>query len=541
MTATRLWLRRWQADALDTLRARLANGVRDYLAVACPGAGKTTLLLAGAVTGLAADPDRRLVIVTPTRHLKRQWQQAAARFGLALETDWDGHRLPADVHGVVATYQQIAAGPERFREVGHEAVWVLDEIHHATDQAGWGEALTHAAATAAVRLSGTGTAFRSDDAPIAFLPYDADGRVQPDFHYGYGDAVADGIVRPVSFQRLGGRMRWSNRDGVEVEAAFADPLDRHGASERLRTALAPDGGWLESALAAGVAELDRMRRSDPDAGMLVLAMDVDHARAVARRLAPIVGETPPVAVSEDPDSSRRISEFAHGSSKAIVAVRQLSEGVDVPRLRVAVYATNVVTELFFRQAVGRVIRWRDHGPARQDASVILPDDPRLVAFAGQLDEDRVHQLRVDKAADDEEAADDRSAERSDEQMSLFAAVDSQAEDAPVAYSTVGAAPATAGADSLGVEVELPAPPPRAARAGPAPTDTGGLAHRDLRRANHERVKRIVDRTGMTHQAVNTRLNRSVNLQRISEATAATLQRRLREADRWLGRLEAGRR
>ncbi len=34
----------------------------------------------------------------------------------------------------------------------------------------------------------------------------------------------------------------------------------------------------------------------------------------------------------------------------------ISEGVDIRRLRILVYATNIVTELAFRQITGRIVR-----------------------------------------------------------------------------------------------------------------------------------------------------------------------------------------
>jgi superfamily II DNA or RNA helicase len=65
----------------------------------------------------------------------------------------------------------------------------------------------------------------------------------------------------------------------------------------------------------------------------------------------------------------------------------VSEGVDIPRLRVGVYATNTVTELFFRQAVGRLVRWNAR-LGRQAAYMFIPDDVRLRKFGGAIAEQR---------------------------------------------------------------------------------------------------------------------------------------------------------
>lgn len=75
-------------------------------------------------------------------------------------------------------------------------------------------------------------------------------------------------------------------------------------------------------------------------------------------------------LSDDKDASHRIEEFSEDGSKLwMVAVRMVSEGVDVPRLCVGVYATSTSTPLFFAQAVGRFVRLRKKAEV---ASVFLP-------------------------------------------------------------------------------------------------------------------------------------------------------------------------
>ena len=75
----------------------------------------------------------------------------------------------------------------------------------------------------------------------------------------------------------------------------------------------------------------------------------------------------------------------------------VSEGVDVPRLRVGVYATSARTELFFRQVVGRFIR-RTPAPKDQMSHVFLPSDPTLKRLAAQIEEERNHALALSRRA-----------------------------------------------------------------------------------------------------------------------------------------------
>src|SRR5881296_3505463 len=91
---------------------------------------------------------------------------------------------------------------------------------------------------------------------------------------------------------------------------------------------------------------------------------------------------------------KRIAAFAAGNSEWLVAVRMVSEGVDIPRLRVGVFATTTTTELFFRQAVGRLVRWT-RGTTGQKSFLYIPDEPRLRARAFAIAEQRRHSLRHD--------------------------------------------------------------------------------------------------------------------------------------------------
>src|SRR5204863_5827648 len=104
------------------------------------------------------------------------------------------------------------------------------------------------------------------------------------------------------------------------------------------------------------------------------------ARAIAAIMGERLGVAPEVATSDDPDASHKIGAFAAGTAPWLVAVRMVSEGVDIPRLRVGVFATSTTTELFFRQAVGRLLRWNAH-LGRQSAYMFVPDDIRLRVFA----------------------------------------------------------------------------------------------------------------------------------------------------------------
>ena len=254
--ATSIRLRPWQKAALERL---LASDRDDFLAVATPGAGKTTFALTAAAKHLSfarTDPRRvtGVVVVAPTQHLKVQWAEAAHRFGLHLDPEWSARdgRLPADMHGIITTYQQVATSAPALRDVAQGCFVVLDEIHHAGDDRTWGSSVLTAFGGARRRLSLSGTPFRSDTSAIPFVDYHLD-EARPDFEYGYGDALHDGrVVRPVYFPAVGGHMEWLAPDGTHTAASFDDALDAEES----------ELNELESAMSTSPERGDRPKNSE---------------------------------------------------------------------------------------------------------------------------------------------------------------------------------------------------------------------------------------------------------------------------------------
>ncbi|HEY9263018.1 MAG TPA: ATP-dependent helicase, partial [Mycobacterium sp.] len=243
------------------------------------------------------------------------------------------------------------------------------------------------------RLALTGTPFRSDDSAIPFVTYapDHEGlmRSQADHTYGYSDALADGVVRPVMFMAYSGEARWRDSAGEEHAARLGEPLTAEQTARAWKTALNPAGQWMPAVIAAADTRLRGLRRHVPDAGGMIIASDQTAARAYADLLRTITGEAPTVVLSDDKGSSDRISEFSAGTTPWLVAVRMVSEGVDVPRLSVGVYATSASTPLFFAQAIGRFVRSRRPG---ETASIFLPSVPNLLLLASEMEAQRNHIL-----------------------------------------------------------------------------------------------------------------------------------------------------
>ena len=555
---TGLPLRAWQRRALVKY---LAAQPRDFLAVATPGSGKTSLALRVAAELLGHRTVEQITVVVPTEHLKVQWALAAQRHGLALDPRFSNTspQTSPEYHGVMVTYAQVAAHPtlHRVRTEQRKTLVVFDEIHHGGDAKTWGEAIREAFGDATRRLALTGTPFRSDDSPIPFVTYTsgADGvlRSQADHTYGYAEALGDGVVRPVVFLAYSGQARWRDSAGEEHAARLGEPLSAEQTARAWRTALDPAGEWMPAVITAADERLRQLRTHVPDAGGMIIASDRAAARAYASLLKRMTNQAPTVVLSDDPGSSARISEFAESTDRWLVAVRMVSEGVDVPRLTVGIYATSASTPLFFAQAIGRFVRSRRPG---ESASIFVPSVPSLLQLAGELEALRNHMLgQPHRDADDPLDADPavRTQTEKSETDKGFTSLGADAELDQVIFdgSSFGtAAPAGSDeeADYLGIPGLLDADQMRAllhrrqdeqhrtrallhAQAQDAPPGISGpfSMHgqlRELRRELNTLVSATHHRTGKPHGWIHSELRRRCGGPPIAAATREQLQARI---------------
>ena len=563
-------LRAWQAAAVEQY---LAQEPRDFLAVATPGAGKTTFALTIAAQLLARGTVRRITVVTPTEHLKTQWADAAARAGIRLDPRFRNAqgRHAAGYVGVAVTYAQVAANPylHRARTQADRTLVILDEIHHGGDSLSWGDALLEAFKDATRRLSLTGTPFRSDTAAIPFVRYDigADGarRSSSDYTYGYRDALRDGVVRPVIFLAYSGHMRWRTTAGDEVSARLGEPLPKDMTSQAWRTALDPAGEWIPAVMRAADSRLTQVRRAVPDAGGLVIATDQTAARHYARHLREVSGEEPVVVLSDDAGSSRRIEEFTTGEQRWMVAVRMVSEGVDVPRLAVGVYATSAATPLFFAQAIGRFVRARRRG---ETASIFLPSVGPLLKLGAELEVERDHALdrsqqpaREDWQPEEAQLAQAQSGATEPDLFSEFEALDAQAEFDRVLFdggefglaADVGSPeeqeylglPGLLDAEQVSAVLRQRQARHRkmnkkSGRPAPDPVEeTTEYSHREIRAMRKELstlVSAWARRSGQPHATIHTTLRQRTDGKPVAEAAPSAIANRIKLLREWfLGR------
>ena len=543
-------LRRWQSEALD---AHDASTRPDFLAVATPGAGKTRFALAVAAKLRREGKISQLVVVAPSEHLKTQWADAAEAAGFPIDPSFSNSDgvTSGEFCGIATTYAQVAAAPDLHHAgvAGAPTLVILDEVHHAGDGKSWGDAVAHAYSPAVSRLALSGTPWRSDAAPIPFVDYvettPGVRESQASYTYTYADALADKVVRPVLFYVYSGAAEWTDAHGALSSGSLSEPMTKSALRTVWRQLLSPDGTWVREVLTAANDRLSTVRESVPDAGGLVIASDTKSARAYADILTQVSGTKATVVTSDTPGSSAAIDSFASSRDRWLVAVRMVSEGVDIPRLSVGVFATNTSTALFFNQAVGRFVRARRPGEV---ATVFLPAVPDLLAHAATLEDARNHVIATADAGEDMLAEFDEL-----EQMVR----DEPGMDLSSTVGTTGAfdhlllgSQAVSGTDAghlltlpgLLNDDDVAAILRPVAVAGTASSPAVAAAavphHRKVlatRQALHRAVSRISARTGISHGEVHSVLRAKTRGPVVAAANLADLHERLTLAENWPAR------
>jgi len=398
-------MRSWQEEALPLVLEQITE--EPVLIEACPGAGKTNFGLEVAYRMISSGVISRVLVVVPTVAIADGWLRSASAatpdtptIPLLSQREW----RPVDPigerwAGAVVTYQSLLMSSEMFlahaTDPGQRTLVIFDEVHHASTDGSWGVSAQEAFARGAKAiLSMSGTPFRTDRNPIIFVPTQ-DGAAQPQYRYIYDRAIVDRTCRPVQFVEARGQTMFRTEDGAVHSVSFEDEaLTSLGERRRLRSAVewVGLGSMAEKMLAdANQYILSLRKQGDTDAAGLVVCIDCEHAADVAELMtANVLGFRPVVACSRlfdrnDPGPADAIRYFRTSHDPWIVAVNMISEGVDIPRLRVVIYLTNRLTLLSFRQIVGRVVR-TDPANVDDHGRVYLPADPRLLQMARSVTE-----------------------------------------------------------------------------------------------------------------------------------------------------------
>lgn len=427
-------LREWQRGFVSAFWQKVEP---DFLCVALPGGGKTIPALHLGRTFLDNDRNARIIVVVPTDGLRTQWQgeafekkdkrgQVVTKFGIRLMAKGFAGFLGPDYDGIVTTYATIANNPELYARlcVKHRVMVVFDEIHHSGTRSHWGR-VQRAFEMAARRLCLSGTPFRSKGDRISFLEVMPDGNYKIDYQYDYPTAVRDGVVRTVSFHRYSGGITLNVLGEAPIQLHTEDEDLEEDEERKLLRGLLTSPEYTRGFLRSAHERLLAVRAEKPDAGGLVLCKDGEQVRRIGPMLREITGEEPAIIVSDDETATSTIDEYRKAGHMWIVAIRKVSEGVDIPRLMVLAYLTTTVAPLFFRQAVGRIVR-SEGTDFDTEAYCFIPNTATLVKQAEEIEMAQAAGVEDD---DDDEPGDGKS--RDQKEPKLYSVDSTEAEFAGI--------------------------------------------------------------------------------------------------------------
>lgn len=391
-------LRRWQSRALTSVSKLYSVRQRNFLVVACPGAGKTRVAIE-VLKDYAFSCNRRVIVVVPSDALREQWIRRLHSYGGAFAMPRQGGEMwKAQDTSAVVTYAGLDVIKKHLRahmeRSGVEYVVVFDEIHHASDGARgnvWGAAVNAVFRdnpSVHMTLSMSGTPFRADGCPIAFLQY-RDGNAVADVMYEYQHALSDGVVRPILFYGQIGEVDWIDHDGErQTHSTSVEIADDRVEAQRYNLATRFDSRIAKDMCLSAIAHLIELRRDDHDAGMIVFAADQDQAIRWRNWFQTKVKDQVALVTSHTVDSRKQLEGFTNGTNSIIVCVDMIGEGVDIPRLRVAVYLGRVrdsASKLW--QYLGRIMRVPpDEVKLAWEAKWYMVQDPKLRAWAMEIRE-----------------------------------------------------------------------------------------------------------------------------------------------------------
>ena len=412
----KLKLRDWQKYALrkavDWLLIKRHD--RHFLINAAPGAGKTLASCVIAQTLMSREEIERVIVIAPRAEVVNQWAEDFRR--VTNRHMWKVTAADGDIAGmemdICATWSAIQELLPELQAVcrNSRTLVICDEHHHAAVDAAWGKGADGAFADARFVIVLTGTPIRSDGAESVWLAYDDAGAIRhPEdgtYVLTYGDAVDLGYCRPVTFHRHEGKFTVDLDGGhrIQISGHCAPVIPKElkripglqNALDFYRLARTPQfekdlvtpliNGYQATMIEWGSEKLTELRHRMPEAGGLVIAPSIEMAEYMVALIERIEGERPLLVHSQMPNPTAKIRAFRNTNKRWLVSVAMVSEGVDIKRLRVLVYLPNAMTELAFRQAVGRVVRTL--GPDDDTrAYVIMPSFNAFETYARRVEEE----------------------------------------------------------------------------------------------------------------------------------------------------------
>lgn len=381
-------LRNWQVRCIKKA-LRHFETKKHFFCQATPAAGKTRMAAELATRLLRQGKIDLIICFAPMRQIVGGIQQT---FEKAIGQPMSG-RIGAI--GAAFTYPAMDHFDDSFWSIfeSHRVFVVFDEIHHCAGNEvetgnAWGAKIVQRIQDKArYTLALSGTPWRSDAKPIVLARYSQpDGRLICDFRYGLREAINQGVCRLPQIVLLDNESIEIRERGSEVESSrcFTGIEALLNNSDLTYEGLLRHEELAISLIKLGVAKLDSLREKNINAGGLIVATNIEHAKDISFLLQNL-GESYSIVNNQTPDARNRINDFRNSTCRWIVAVGMVSEGTDIQRLQVCCYLSRTRTELYFRQVLGRVLR--RIGQSDDKAWFYALAESKMKEFATRIAED----------------------------------------------------------------------------------------------------------------------------------------------------------
>ena len=379
-------LRKWQSECTELALQKFNSGKRHFLCLATPGAGKTAMAAEVSFRLFEQNKIDFVLCFSPSIIVAKGIQET---FEARINRRLDGS---IGAIGGSYTYQSMQFMSKDIWQLlqSHRVLVIFDEIHHCSgsdleNANAWGEEIiSKVQGHATYTLALTGTPWRSDNTPIALSEYrDDNHNIRCDYIYGLADAIADKVCRiPQIIVTDNDDITLQNEDGAEE--SFGSFVHLLSKSEYPYQNLVRQDVLIRHVLSEANTNLNRIRKSNPEAAGLVVASTVEHASQILNILRNELNQSAVIATYKENEPSQIIHDFKFGTTPWIVSVGMISEGTDLPRLQVCCHLSRIKTELHFRQVLGRVLRVSK--AKNQDAFLFMPAEPTLIDYAERIAE-----------------------------------------------------------------------------------------------------------------------------------------------------------
>lgn len=379
-------LRDWQRDCSMKALTKYQGEQSHFFCQATPGAGKTILAAEIAKRLLAGNLIDLVLCFSPTLSVA---DSIKGTFSKTLHCTFNGGLGSI---GQSLTYQSIQFLNDEFWRIltKYRVFVVFDEIHHCSGSEmeganAWGQQiLSKVQGLATYTLALSGTPWRSDSLPIVMAEYsDPDGQLLVDYQYSLKQAIEDKVCRSPKIVLVDNE-HLTITGSKEVQS-FSSILELLKQTKTSYQSIIHNDEAMEYLLGLGCNKLASIRLESPNAGGLVVAASVQHAKKIQKILVTQFHQSAAIVTYRHDEPLSEINAYRHGNTEWIVSVGMISEGTDIPRLQVCCHISSVKTELYFRQVLGRILRVNDE--PNQEAWLFTFAEQSLIEYSERIEQD----------------------------------------------------------------------------------------------------------------------------------------------------------